>query len=129
VNAASLRARLGGLLVEKVQLTQSDPFENCENITQVCAQLLEDLSRDRPGSAGLEFTREDVAAAEALVRRQMDEFDELIASCLARSVNPPNRPNPADIKAKKLRDERRRVLGGGKLRVARHLQLRSVTGS
>lgn len=56
VNAASLRARLGGLLVEKVELTQGNPFDGCETIEAISARMLVRMSDDH---TGVEFTADD----------------------------------------------------------------------
>ena len=106
VNAASLRAQLGGLLVEKVELTQSDPFENCESIEAISAKMLAKMSDDPNG----EFTDEDRAKAAELFERQLNEFQAFANSCAAKPVNA---VDPAQIEHKKLIAERRKLFGGG----------------
>ena len=105
VNAASLRARLGGLLVEKVELTQADSFENCESIEDISAKMLVDMSHD----PNAEFSDEDKTKAAELFMRLLDEFQAFANSCAARSVNAVSRVDTSEIKRKKLVAERRKL--------------------
>jgi hypothetical protein len=113
VNAASLRARLGGLLVERVEIGAPDAFEEADTMPGVMGVLLRQWCRDDPDA---QFTDDDRAKAEAIFTKWMAEIDELVKSALARPVNSPqsrpSQPNPAEIERKKSIAKRKRFFNG-----------------
>jgi hypothetical protein len=104
VNAASLRARLGGLLVERHEVAGPGDFSECRTEAEIVAALLTTLAGDVP----IEFSDEDRANASELVLGMRDKLVELVASCAAKPVN----AVAADIKHNRRAAERQKLLGG-----------------
>ena len=68
VSASTLRAKLAGLLQEKVEITAPKPFSQCQSF----AEMAEELLRDR---YGIVPTQEQIKQGEALMRAQMAQWD------------------------------------------------------
>jgi hypothetical protein len=106
VNAASLRARLGGLLVEKVEVGQPGDFEDCNTEEEVLRALLVRLS----GNSEIEVTDGD----QARVAELMKGFEQLATEIAARSAKlVPAVPsvNPSEVARRKMLAERRKLYG------------------
>jgi hypothetical protein len=62
LNAAGLRAKLGGLLVDKVEHGAPGDFDGCETIEQVTAKFVDDMADPDKAIALLDEIREAVLA-------------------------------------------------------------------
>ena len=81
VSASALRAKLAGLMVEKVEVSSADPFENCETMADVADRwLAEEILRFRP------VDQADRDGLIALLQRQAEETNEYLAAIRARPV-------------------------------------------
>jgi hypothetical protein len=83
VNAASLRARLGGLLVERHEIGAPGDFNDCRTEAEIAADLLSALAGDEP----VGFTDEDRAKAADIFAGATTKLMELVASCAAKQIN------------------------------------------
>jgi hypothetical protein len=81
VSASALRAKLAGLLVEKVEVGNPGSFDKCETIEAIADEMIEQLiegfrpvdEKDREGLVGL-------------LERQAGEVQEYIAAIKARPI-------------------------------------------
>jgi hypothetical protein len=108
VNAASLRARLGGLLVERHEIGAHGDFSECRTEPEIVASLLTTLAGDEP----IEFSDEDRAKAAEIMLGMRDRLVELVASCAAKEISPAPRFDLSQVERKRIADERRKLYGG-----------------
>jgi hypothetical protein len=81
VSASALRAKLAGLMVERVEVGAPGAFDKCETTEQVVDELLRyGLDQFHPA------TDADRRGLIALYERHMQEVDEFVASIKARPV-------------------------------------------
>ena len=81
VSASALRAKLAGLMVDKVEVGAPGAFDKCETIEAVVDELLRyDLDQWHPA------TEADRKGLIALYRRHFSEVEEFVASIRARPV-------------------------------------------
>jgi hypothetical protein len=81
VSASALRAKLAGLMVERVEVGGAGSFDKCESIADVVDELLRyDLDQFHPP------TEADRKGLIALYTRHFAEVDEFVASIKARPV-------------------------------------------
>jgi hypothetical protein len=108
VSASALRAKLGGLMVERVEVGGPNAFEEAEDWEDLADKMLAECeTRFHP------VTEADREGLTALIKRQGDELGEFLAAINARPVN--GLPvNPADIRARDMAAQRRprRLLAG-----------------
>jgi hypothetical protein len=81
VSASALRAKLAGLMVDKVEVGAPGAFDKCDSIEAVVDELLRyGLDQWHPA------TEADRKGLIALNERQFQEVDEFVASIRARPV-------------------------------------------
>jgi phage terminase small subunit len=109
VKAISEKAKISGLLVQKIEVGAADAFDECESYRDVADRMLDDCEmRFHPVS---EQDREQLTA---MIERHADESGEFLASIRARPVN--GMPeNPTNIRAREMAARRRqpRLINGG----------------
>jgi hypothetical protein len=92
VSASTLRAKLAGLLKEKVEVSRPEPFSQCDTMTELAESLLREMGLSHP-------TTEQVEQAEALLRSLYSDLDALakgrpritINAVALSSSSPPHR--------------------------------------
>jgi hypothetical protein len=104
VSASALRAKLGGLMVERVEVGGPNAFDDAETIEDVIEAACEQLTAE-----GYSLDEADKAQLTAMLLRQEDERQEFLASCKARLVSVKYRNNPIELKHGQDK-ERRRLL-------------------
>ena len=104
VSASALRAKLGGLMVERVEVGGPDAFSEAETIDDVIEAACEQLTAE-----GYSLDEADKAQLTAMLLRQEDERQEFLASCKAKLVAVKYRNNPIELKHRQDK-ERRRLL-------------------
>jgi vacuolar-type H+-ATPase subunit I/STV1 len=104
VSASALRAKLGGLMVERVEVGGPDAFSEAETIDDVIEAACEQLTAE-----GYSLDDADKAQLTAMLLRQEDERQEFLASCKAKLVAVKYRNNPIELKHRQDK-ERRRLL-------------------
>jgi hypothetical protein len=72
VSASHLRAKLGGLLKERIEVSHANPFQACQSLEQLAEKLLRE-------NYGLDPSPDTVASAVALLAQQQAELDALAA--------------------------------------------------
>jgi hypothetical protein len=84
VSASALRAKLAGLGVERVEVTASitDAYEECRSPEEIFATLARQWSKDH------ELTSEEVEGFVKLLMKSFAAFDEYVAGCKAKVVQP-----------------------------------------
>jgi hypothetical protein len=78
-----LRARLGGLLVEKVEVGAPNSFDGARTMPEIMEAMLRHWCRDNPD---VQFTDDERAKAEAIFTKWMAEIDELAKSALTIAI-------------------------------------------
>ena len=82
VSASTLRAKLAGLLTEKVQVeTVNDPFAEDKTIEDIGARMARDLA------AGVELTDEQRVEFAELLVEWVTTISEYLAGCAAKPVS------------------------------------------
>src|SRR5450631_4087073 len=76
VKAISEKAKISGLLVQRVEVGGPDAFDEAETMEDVMEAVSEQLA-----AKGYSFNDADKAALIALIERHADERDEFLASC------------------------------------------------
>ena len=104
VSASALRAKLGGLMVERVEVGGPNAFDDAETIEDVIEAACEQLTAE-----GYSLDEADKAQLTAMLLRQEDERQEFLASCKAKLVAVKYRNNPIELKHRQDK-ERRRLL-------------------
>jgi hypothetical protein len=106
VKAISEKAKISGLLVQRVEIGSAGAFDECESYAELADKMLADCeARFHP------VTDDDREALTELIERQADALGEFLASINARPVN--GMPeNPHNLIARENR--RRRLLANGK---------------
>jgi hypothetical protein len=107
VSAASLRARLAGLMVERVEVGQPGDFEDCSTKEEIVDALLVRLA----GNEDAVITEED----RGRVLQLMENLEELGADIAARSaklVPAVPRVDPSEVERRKTLADRNRTFGG-----------------
>jgi hypothetical protein len=79
VSASALRAKLAGLMVEKVEVSVGS-FNDCETPEQIVDKALAEECRFYP------VTDDDRRGLQAILERHVQERDEFIASIKARPI-------------------------------------------
>ena len=98
VSASALRAKLAGLMVEKVELGGPGDFEQAETVEDVADIMIQELvTAFRPVSDA------DRRGLVELLERQADETGEFLAAIRARPVNGIRFENPANVEARAAR--------------------------
>jgi hypothetical protein len=80
VSASTLRAKLAGLLREKVEISGLDPLSQCKTMTELAAAILRDHGVECPTSTQIE-------QALALIESQGAEWDALAAGRAPITIN------------------------------------------
>jgi hypothetical protein len=81
VSASALRAKLSGLMVERVEIGEPGAFEGATSIAAIADEVLERLVEQfRPVDEG------DRAALVAMYERHLQEAEELIAAMQSRPI-------------------------------------------
>jgi hypothetical protein len=103
VSASTLRAKLAGLLREKVEITGLDPLSQCKTIAQVAEAILRDHGLTHP-------TTEQIEQALALIESQGAEWDALAAGRATITINAVAQPASEchDARSRRLRRLRSR---------------------
>jgi hypothetical protein len=70
VSASTLRAKLAGLLKDKVEVSRPEPFSQCDTMTELADRLLREMGLSHP-------TTEQVEQAEALLRSLYSDLEAL----------------------------------------------------
>lgn len=113
VSASTLRAKLAGLLTDKVQVQAiNDPFVGDETVEDIGARMAHDLAKDK----GIELTEEQRSEFAALLIEQVQAIDEYLAGCAAKPVNGRTwvieSNSPADIRDREINHKHRRLTHG-----------------
>ena len=81
VSAATLRAKLAGLMVERVEVGQPGDFEGCESFDDIADRMIEDMvERFRP------VDQQDRDSLLALLQRHANEMREALNAIEARPI-------------------------------------------
>jgi hypothetical protein len=80
VSATTLRAKLAGLLREKVEISAADSFRGCDTKAQVAEEMLRRM-------CGIVPTQEQIEQAEALAAAQMAEWHALAAGRMPITID------------------------------------------
>ena len=108
VSASTLRAKLAGLLTERVEVTtNNDAFDNAETMEDVAAALADAYS-----GKGYILTPEQRPEFARLIEGWINAFDEYVAGCCAKPVNPVTRRNLESIERKRLGLAQRQISNG-----------------
>jgi hypothetical protein len=102
VSASALRAKLAGLMVEKVEVGSPGDFDKCETVEEVVDKLLAEECRFHP------IDDRDRTGLAALMTRHYSEQHEFLASIKARPVVGSHPLTPQDQRAAE-RDRQRRL--------------------
>jgi hypothetical protein len=105
VSASTLRAKLGGLMVERVEVGPAGAFDDAETIEDVIDAACEQLIAE-----GYRLDDSDKAALTDLLLRHQDEQDEFLASCKARTIAVKYANDPVELRHRQNK-ERQRQLG------------------
>ena len=95
VAASTLRAKLAGLLTDRVEIRQADPFASCESMEEIA----DTIARE----GGVELSAEELVAFTKLVTEWHDAMKHFLASCKAQPVQ------PAMSQSQQLDHERKRL--------------------
>ncbi len=82
MKAISEKAKISGLLVQKVEIGDPGDFSDCETEAETIDRMIEVLCAERP-EAQAHFTAED----RAKLLEMMAQVGEFVAACKARPVN------------------------------------------
>ena len=104
VKAISEKAKISGLLVQKIEVGGPDAFSEAETIEDVIEAACEQLTAE-----GYSLDEADKAQLTAMLLRQEDERQEFLASCKAKLVAVKYRHDPIELKHRQDK-ERRRLL-------------------
>jgi hypothetical protein len=106
VSASTLRAKLGGLMVEKVEIGPAGAFDEAETWEDLADKMLDEIkAMYRP------VTEADREGLTALVERQGAELGEFLASIKARPINGmPENPLNVIAREDRMQRQRRRFL-------------------
>src|SRR5450631_1805676 len=91
VSASTLRAKLGGLMIERVEVGGPNAFDEAETIEDVIETTCEQLV-----AKGYSVDEADKAALTDLLLRHLDEQEEFLASCKAKLVAVKYRNDPVE---------------------------------
>jgi hypothetical protein len=105
VSASTLRAKLGGLMIERVEVGGPDAFSEAETIDDVIEAACEQLTAE-----GYSLDEADKAQLTAILLRQEDERQEFLASCKAKLVAVKYRNDPIELKHRQDKERRRLLL-------------------
>ena len=97
VSASTLRAKLAGLLTDKVEVSRPEPFSQCRTMAELAENILRELGTLHP-------TAEQVEQAEVLMRLHLSDWEAL-------AKGRPPIPNDA-VALPSSRPLRRRLLRG-----------------
>ena len=100
VSASTLRAKLAGLLTDKVEISARSPFSQCKNTTELLQAMLRELGVLHPRP-------EQVEQARALMETHMAEWDALAEG------RPPITINAEPLTSTESHKARRRLLRVG----------------
>ena len=107
VSASALKAKLAGLMVERVEVSNADPFVGAATYEEVAAIWARLIAKEK----NYQMTPEELDKFTMLVRQCHEAIDEFIAGCTAKVVPRTLTPQEAaDIERKRLR------LGNGSVR-------------
>ena len=93
VSATSLRAKIAGLMVERVEVGGPNAFDDAETIEDVIEAAGEQLRAE-----GYRLDEADKAQLTDMLLRQEDERQEFLASCKARAVNIKYANDPTELR-------------------------------
>ena len=100
VSASTLRAKLAGLLREKVEISNPSPFSQCKSTTELAEAVLREIH-------GLIPTQAQIEQALALMASQAAEWDALVEG------RPPITINAEPLTSTESHKARRRLLRVG----------------
>jgi hypothetical protein len=108
VSASTLRAKLGGLMVEKVEIGPAGAFDEAETYSDLADKMLDEIkAMYRPVSD------DDRQGLTALLESQGNELGEFLASIRARPINGlPENPLNVIARDDRTQRQRRRLLAG-----------------
>ena len=107
VKAISEKAKISGLLVQRVEVGSPGAFDECESYAELADKMLDEIeTRFHP------VTDDDREGLTELIERQAGELGEFLASIKARPVNgmPENPHNVIAREAQERRRQRRRQI-------------------
>lgn len=102
VSASTLRAKLGGLMVERVEVGGPNAFDEAETIEDVIEAACEQLTAE-----GYSLDEADKAQLTAILLRQEDERQEFLASCKAKLVAVKYRHDPVELRHRQNKERQR----------------------
>jgi hypothetical protein len=82
VSAAQLKAKLAGLLTDRVEISEADPFASGET-PEECATI---WLRSIAAKKGHEFTRDEISGFAKVLAQCFEAIDGYIAGCCAKAV-------------------------------------------
>ena len=80
VAASTLRAKLAGLLTDRVEIRQADPFASCES--------MEDIADAIARESGVALSPEELVGFTKVIGEWSDAMKHFLASCKAQPVQP-----------------------------------------
>ena len=103
VSASTLRAKLGGLMVERVEVGSPGDFSEAETFSELADKMLDEIE------AGFHpVSDEDHEGLTDLLERQGEELGEFLASIKARPVNG-YQETAADVRWREFKARRRHL--------------------
>jgi hypothetical protein len=96
VSASTLRAKLAGLLKEKVEVSRPEPFSRCETMTELAECILREKGLSHP-------TTQQVEQAEAVMRLCFSDL-EALAEGRSPIINAVALPSSRPLRRRLLRD-------------------------
>jgi hypothetical protein len=84
VSASTLRAKLAGLLTEKIkaEVTTINPYESAASVDDACLMAAKNFADD------VILSPEELATLAGMMREAADKMRSYVASCRARPINP-----------------------------------------
>ena len=101
VRAIEAKAKVSGLLVQKVEVGQPNSFAELDTVDEVVNACLKGYI-----TGGYQFTDAERAEFKRLMLSHVDRTNEFLASCAARPVRVIEGNSPADIRDRELRRQR-----------------------
>lgn len=85
VRAIEAKARVSGLLTQKIEITNvTEEFDDAESIEDIAAVLANAMAKDK----GYQLTAEERAGFTKLLVESIEAFNQYLAGCTAKPVEP-----------------------------------------
>jgi phage terminase small subunit len=104
VKAISEKAKISGLLVQKIEVGGPDAFSEAETIEDIIEAACEQLTAE-----GYSLDEAEKAQLTAMLLRQEDERQEFLASCKAKLVAVKYRHDPVELRHRQNKERQRQL--------------------